>query len=196
MTNYKSEISKEELSELPMIAFEGEIICVDKEEDIKDAVEYLKQFEILGFDTETKPSFKKGVSNNVCLLQLSTEERAYLFRLHIIGFTEEIMSLLEADDIRKVGVGVHEDIVGLNKLRKFKHKNFFELQTFAKSFGIENISLKKLCGIVLDSTISKRQQVSNWEKEDLTPAQQKYAATDAWTSLKIHDTLRTNYYLN
>lgn len=196
MINYKSEISKEELAELPMIAFKGDIICVDKEEDIKEAIQYLKQFEILGFDTETKPSFKKGVSNNVCLLQLSTDERAYLFRLHITGFTDEIKYLLESDDIRKVGVGVHEDIVGLNKLRKFKHRNFFELQIFAKSFGIENISLKKLCGIVLNSTISKRQQVSNWEKEDLTPAQQRYAATDAWTSLKIHDTLRTNYYLD
>jgi len=193
MVEYKSIITKEELAELPSMAFNGEIHCIDKLTDIAPAVNYLKQYDVLGFDSETKPSFKKGMSNNVCLLQLSTQEHAFLFRLHEIGLQPQVAALLSSSEIRKIGVGVYDDILGLKKLHDFKQANFFELQTFVKSLGIENISLKKLCGIVLGGKISKKQQVSNWEKEELSEGQKKYAATDAWAALRIYEELCSNY---
>ncbi len=193
MIELKTTISKEELAELPLTAFEGEIHCIDNVDEVFPAVEYLMQQEIIGFDSETKPSFKKGVINNVCLLQLSTLEHAFLFRLNMIGMTPELTGVLADPNILKVGVGIHDDILGLKKLRSFKDAGFVELQTVAKEIGVENYSLKKLCGIVLGGRISKRQQVSNWEQEELTQAQKLYAATDAWAALAIFNELNSSY---
>ncbi|MGB5988331.1 MAG: 3'-5' exonuclease [Marinifilaceae bacterium] len=195
MDKYKNIITKEELAELPSMAFEGEIHTIDKIEDVEAAVNYLKKYSIIGFDSETKPSFKKGQSNSVCLLQLSTREHAFLFRLNIIGLLPEIAFLLASRKIKKIGVGIHDDIVGLKKLFAFKEAAFVELQTLAQENGIENISLKKLCGIVLGGKISKKQQVSNWEKPDLSEGQKKYAATDAWAALRIYEDLCASYDL-
>jgi len=190
---YKSTISKDELAELPSMAFEGKIHCIDKLADVEPAVRYLKQHSVLGFDSETKPAFKKGVVNNVCLLQLSTQDHAFLFRLNVIGFLPELASILSSRRIKKIGVGIHDDILGLKKINNFKHANFVELQSMVQEVGIENISLKKLCGIVLGGKISKKQQVSNWEKVELSDSQKKYAATDAWAALKIYEELCSCY---
>lgn len=189
MEKYKSIITKEELAALPSMAFEGRIHTIDKVEDVKDAVDYLQKQTVIGFDSETKPSFKKGQANNVCLLQLSTREHAFLFRLNIIGLLPEIASILASRKIQKIGVGIHDDIVGLKKLFTFKQSGFVELQTLVQEHGIENISLKKLCGIVLGGKISKKQQVSNWEKTELSEGQKRYAATDAWAALRIYEDL-------
>lgn len=193
MIELKTSISKEELAELPLTAFEGKIHCIDSHDDVFPAVEYLMQQDIIGFDSETKPSFKKGVINNVCLLQLSTLEHAFLFRLHMIGMPYELANILSDPEIIKVGVGIHDDIVGLKKLKRFKDAGFIELQNIAKEIGVENFSLKKLGGIVLGGRISKRQQVSNWEQEELTKAQKLYAATDAWAALAIFNELNSSY---
>jgi ribonuclease D len=195
MGEYKNVISKEELAELPLMAFEGNIHCIDKIADVEPAVRYLKQYSVIGFDSETKPSFRKGESNNVCLLQLSTNEHAFLFRLNVIGLLPEIASLLSSRKIQKIGVGIHDDILGLKKLLPFRQASFVELQTLVQEFGIEHISLKKLCGIVLGGKISKKQQVSNWEKEHLSDGQKKYAATDAWAALRIFEELQACYNL-
>lgn len=192
---YKNIITKEELADLPLMAFEGEIHCIDKLVDVEPAVRYLKQHSILGFDSETKPSFKKGQTNNVCLLQLSTNDHAFLFRLNIIGLLPEIASILSSRKIQKIGVGIHDDILSLKKIQPFRQSGFIELQTLVQEYGIEHISLKKLCGIVLGGKISKKQQVSNWEKEDLSDGQKKYAATDAWAALRIYEELCSSYNL-
>lgn len=193
MLELKKSISKEELAELPLTAFGGDIHCIDSKEEVFPAVEYLMQHEIIGFDSETKPSFKKGIINNVCLLQLSTDDHAFLFRLHKIGMCHHLAGILSDPDIIKVGVGIHDDILGLKKLKHFKENGFIELQSIAKEIGVENYSLKKLSGIVLGGRISKRQQVSNWEQENLTQAQKLYAATDAWAALAIFNELNACY---
>jgi ribonuclease D len=184
---FKESITKEELVDLPLKWFEGEIIVVDTKEKLKSAVDVLSKAAIVGFDTETKPAFKKGVFNHVALLQLSTKTKAFLFRLNQIGLPREICKILADPNIIKPGVAIHDDIKGLRLIRKFNPGGFVELQDSAKELGIQNFSLKKLTAIACGFRISKGQQLTNWEADALTEKQQIYAATDAWTSLEIYE---------
>jgi len=186
---YKESIDKEELAELPLIQFEGKITLVESNEDYLISIEYLTQQKMLGFDTETKPAFKKGVVYEVALLQLATKDRAFLFRLNKIGLPNDLKSILENPEIEKIGVAIRDDIKGLQKLNNFKPGGFVELQEHVKSYGIQDFSLKKLSAIVLGFRISKAQRVTNWEALELSEAQQVYAATDAWISHRIYESL-------
>ncbi|RXQ96122.1 3'-5' exonuclease domain-containing protein 2 [Ancylomarina salipaludis] len=192
MISFQKSITKEEINELPLEAFEGEIVIIDSEEGLEEAVEYLKQFPVLGFDTETKPSFTKGNVNPVALLQLSSFEKSFLFRLNRIGLPFPLIDLLSDPEIIKVGAAIKDDIRGLQDIKDFDGNSFLELQQYVSSFGIENYSLKKLAAIVLKIRISKRQQVSNWEAAELSLGQLRYAATDAWVSLEIYNALRAS----
>lgn len=189
---FKESISKEELTEMPLKRFEGEIVVVDSRKKLQQAIDELNAAPIIGFDTETKPSFKKGVINKVALLQLSTKNRAFLFRLNRIGLPKEIAAILADENIIKPGVAIRDDIKGLQALKKFKAAGFVELQDVAKEMGILNFSLKKLSAIACGFRISKGQQLSNWEADVLTEAQQRYAATDAWAALEIFETFSNN----
>jgi len=182
---FRKSITDKEINELPQIQFEGNIHIIDKDNKIYDAVEELKRHSVIGFDTETKPNYRKGQRNKVALLQLATENDAYLFRLHYLTDFNSIYSILSDEKIIKVGVAINGDFKELNHLQKFEPKNFVELQKYVKKFEIENIGLKKMVAIILGGKISKRQQRSNWEKSPLTEAQILYAATDAWTPLLI-----------
>ena len=186
---YRESIDKDELAELPLIQLEGDITLVESKEDYLDSNEYLSQQTLLGFDTETKPAFKKGVVYEVALLQLAPVDRAFLFRLNKIGLPNGLKNILENPDIQKIGVAIRDDIKGLQKLNHFKPDGFIELQDHVKDFGIQDFSLKKLSAIVLGFRISKAQRVTNWEAPDLTEAQQIYAATDAWISHRIFESL-------
>ena len=186
---YRESIDKDELAELPLIQFEGNITLVESKEDYQASLDYLSQQTLLGFDTETKPAFKKGVVYEVALLQLATEERAFLFRLNKIGLPNGLKNILENPEIQKIGVAIRDDIKGLQKLNHFKPGGFIELQDHVKDFGIQDFSLKKLSAIVLGFRISKAQRVTNWEAPDLTEAQLIYAATDAWISHRIFESL-------
>ncbi|MCZ4696247.1 3'-5' exonuclease domain-containing protein 2 [Ancylomarina euxinus] len=192
MISFQKTITKEEINNLPLEAFEGEIVIIDSDEGLEEAVEYLKQFPVLGFDTETKPSFTKGNVNSVALLQLSSFEKSFLFRLNRIGLPFPIIDLLSDPEIIKVGAAIKDDIKGLQDISDFDGNSFLELQQYVSSFGIENFSLKKLAAIVLKIRISKRQQVSNWEAVELSVGQLRYAATDAWVSLEIYNALRAS----
>ncbi len=189
---FKESITKEELTELPLKWFEGEIVLVDSYEKVNYAAGVLSQSSVIGFDTETKPSFKKGVVNKVSLLQLSVHNQAFLFRLNKIGLPEEIVTILANPNIIKPGVAIRDDIKALQGIKRFKPGGFVELQDYAKDLGILNFSLKKLAAIVLGFRISKTQQLSNWEAETLSEAQQIYAATDAWTALEIFENFSRN----
>ena len=183
---FPDRIEKAHVSILPPCDITGEIIVIDRAEDVAPAIEELKQCPLIGFDTETRPSFKKGESNTVSLLQLATGKRAYLFRLKKIGKNELLRNLLESEEHLKVGLSVHDDFHALNRWMPRKPKNFIELQKYVKAFGIEEMSLQKIYAIVFHKKISKRQQLSNWEAEELTLAQQQYAAIDAWACRDIY----------
>lgn len=182
-------ITKEALEDLPLSAFEGDIYLVENEEQFHAAIQYLKGQDILGFDTETKPSFKKGQIHQVAMLQLATFDRAYIFRINKIGLPNSLKAILSNEQITKTGVAIRDDIKALQKISPFTPKGFVELQDEVKEFGIHDFSLKKITGIVLGFRISKSQRLSNWEADHLTKAQLSYAATDAWVSCEIFNSL-------
>jgi ribonuclease D len=190
-------ISKEEINELALGQFEGEIFLIEDLDDVEEVADFLSQHPIIGFDTETKPAFKKGVINQVSLLQLSTPSQAFLFRTHKTGFPDLIRNVLEKEHIIKVGAAVHDDIKGLAKLTdSFYPNSFFDLNDELKKVGFENVGVRNLCAMVLNMRISKSEQVSNWEAVKLTQKQQRYAATDAWACLEIYKKLKTEGYLD
>ena len=191
------QITKEEINELPLGQFEGEIYLVNKVDEVEEVVDFLETQSILGFDTETKPAFRKGVINPVSLLQISTKTQAFLFRLNDIGFPNELRALLEREHIVKVGAAVHDDLKGLSKLTdSFYPNSFFDLNDELKKVGFHNVGVRNLCGMVLKMRISKSEQVSNWESPILTEKQQRYAATDAWACLEIFQLLKKEGYLD
>lgn len=175
------------------LIFQGKIIvCTEFCDHYTSTINFLNHQTILGFDTETRPSFKKGISNKTTLIQFSTHDTAVLFRLINYKIPDLVIRLLENNNIKKVGVGIAQDIRQLQELRKFNPIGFIDLQTLAKKNGIETLSLRKLCEHFLSKKISKRQQLSNWELKELTEAQIRYAATDAYAALLIYEKMIFN----
>ena len=177
------------ISDLPVASFPGRIEVVQGIPQAERAIRYLLSQDILGFDTETKPSFQKGQMNQVALLQVSSPDLCFLFRLNQIGLPQCIVRLLSDERITKVGLSVIEDLNKIRVYRRFKNGQFVELQNFVEEFGIEDKSLRKLYANVFGQKISKRQQLSNWEADVLTDAQKLYAATDAWACIKLYQEL-------
>lgn len=186
---FQETITVEEIQEYDLSWFKGEIVVVDNLNTFNRVIPELKRSAILGFDTETRPSFKKGHKNKVSLIQLSTGKLACLFRLNKIGLPPELAALLADPKIIKAGVAIHDDIKVLSKIRKFTPGGFVDLQKYVKDFGIQSSGLKKLTAIILGFRISKRQQVTDWEAEELSEPQQVYAATDAWVCREIYKKL-------
>lgn len=182
-------ISNDTLNELPLRHYEGEVVVIENADEIPQMMGHLKSCNVLGFDTETKPAFKKGQTNQISLLQISSEEKTFLVRLNKTGLTKELVGLLASDEILKVGVGIRDDIRGLKRLTAFEDGGFIELQTKATDLGVKDFSLKKLAGILLEFRVSKRQRLSNWETETLSEGQITYAATDSWVALEIYKSL-------
>lgn len=187
--NFCDKISNEQTALLPAVEFCGEIRIVEHERDIEAACKYLREQSVIGFDTETRPSFRPGVMFRVSLLQLSSREVCYLFRLNKIPLAKPILQLLEDRSTLKIGADVAGDLRSLRKIRRFRDGGFVDLQTIAPEWGIEEKSLRKLSAIVLGKRVSKAQRLSNWEAATLTDKQQLYAATDAWVCTRIYDRL-------
>lgn len=187
---FQHSISPDEIKDLPVAGFEGKIVIVDSSEKLAYACQELSKERIIGFDTETRPSFKAGVTYNVSLIQLSTADTCYLIRLGSVRMERCLMHLLESRTTLKVGVDVLGDIRNLNKVRHFRAAGFVELQKEVEAFGIEDKSLRKMAAIILGVGVSKAQRLSNWEAKELTAAQIRYAATDAWICLEMYDKLQ------
>jgi ribonuclease D len=186
---YKENITPEEIAEHELSWFKGEIVVVEDLSTFHRVIPKLMGVSVLGFDTETRPNFKKGRKNAVSLIQLSSEDLACLFRINKIGLPEELIRILSDPGVIKAGVAVHDDIRFLSGVKKFTPGGFVDLQNYVRDFGIQSSGLKKLTAIVLGFRISKRQQVTDWEAEQLTEAQQIYAATDAWVCREIYNKL-------
>ena len=184
-----TKISKEQVAELETAVFPGRISVIQSESEAEKAVSYLEKFELIGFDTETRPSFTKGVVRKIALMQLSTNDTCFLFRLNLIGIPECLIRLLIASDITKIGLSLKDDFAAIRKRIQLEPKGFIELQSFVKKFGIEDNGLQRIYAILFGERISKGQRLSNWEADILTEAQQKYAALDAWACLQIYNKL-------
>lgn len=185
----KRKISKEEIKDLPIAEFKGRIIVIQTEEEAIKATVFLRSQHLVGIDSETRPMFSRGQSHKVALLQISTEECCFLFRLNMIGLTPAIIALLEDEECIKVGLSLHDDFMMLHKRASFTQKSCIELQDFVHPFGIRELSLQKIYAILFNEKISKAQRLSNWEAEILSDKQKVYAATDAWTCILIYKRL-------
>lgn len=185
-------IDNEEILKLPRISFPGEIVVVSNEEDLDNWLPKLSKSNIIGFDTETKPSFKKGSLNSVALLQLASNDIALIIRVKSAGIPKKLLQLLQNEKILKIGAAIHDDIKSIQKIKPFTPAGFIDLQNFAKEKKIESMSVRKLAAIVLNVRVSKSQQLSNWESETLTEAQLQYAATDAWICGEIYKKMINN----
>lgn len=183
---YREHITNEEVNELPVGLFGGEIVVVDDEKKIRKACSYLRKQSVIGFDTETRPSFSKGVTNKVSLLQLAAGEKAFLFRVNMIALERPILRLFETQKVLKIGAAIRDDIRGLQQLRRFTPKGFLDLQSIVGEYGIAELSVRKMAAITLGVKVSKAQRLSNWEAPSLGDPQQRYAATDAWITREIY----------
>ena len=179
-------ISKDEINTLSPYIFNGKITLIESEADAQIAITSLQKESILGFDTETRAAFRKGESYDVSLLQLATDTEAYLFRLNKFPLIQELADILANPEIVKAGVGLKDDIIALKKLLPFKDSNFIDLADIAKQQNIKNFGLRALTAICLNKKLSKKSKISNWERQELTPAQITYAACDAVVGFQIY----------
>ena len=187
--SYIHHYSKDLIQWLPLAAFGGEVIVVDTPEKVEEAVAYLSKQTAVGVDTESRPSFTRGVHYPTALLQIATEERCYLFRLTHVGMPQALADLFANPKITKVGLAFKDDIAGLRRRRDFKPANCIDLQTIVPKYGILDMGLQKIFAICFGRKISKAQQLTNWENSHLTPDQARYASTDAWATLLIYKDL-------
>ena len=183
-------ITTEEINNLPLRSFNGKTVVISDPEQLGKIVREIESHEVVGFDTETRPSFKKGQVFQVSLLQLAIPKKVFLIRLNHTSVTEELAGLFSNPRIIKAGVGIRDDLKALQKLRKFEPVNCYDLSSLAKEAGLQVESVKKLTALLLGFRISKSAQTSNWEVMTFTQKQIEYAATDAWVCLELFEKLK------
>lgn len=182
-----SHFDKKAITSLPLVVFPGRIITIITAGEAEKAVDYLLSCDIMGVDTETRPCFHRGEQHKVALLQVSTRDTCFLFRLNMTGITPAIKRLLEDKSVKKVGLSWHDDIRGLEARIKFTPGLFIDLQDMVGNLGIKDLSLQKLYANLFHMKISKRERLSNWEAAMLSWKQKQYAAIDAWTCIHLYD---------
>jgi len=180
---------KQRIPDLPRVLFEGRIVVILTESEAQKAVDYLLSQPILGVDTETRPSFKKGRANKVALLQVASHEVCFLFRLNQLGISPAVKRLLEDKKVPKIGLSWHDDLNMLHKSGDFETGRFVDLQDHVREIGVEDLSLQKLYANFFGQKISKRERLTNWEADVLNDKQKQYAATDAWACIMLYEEL-------
>ena len=193
----KTEITKAEVNDLPLGKFEGQIIVVDSIKKMGPAIECIERENIIGVDTETRPTFKKGTLNKTALIQVATRKKVYLFRLNKMGLPFSLVNIFENPKIQKIGIAMLQDMKELSdQFHPFKYNNVTDLNILCKTLKFENIGARNLTAMLLGFRISKRQQTSNWEADILNESQLRYAATDAWVARQIYLHLYYNKEFN
>ena len=182
----KRHITKQEINQLPMRQYEGEIVLCKTPEEAREAALKLQKESLLGFDTETRPAFRRGERYDPSLLQLAGEKVVYLFQIQQTGLIPELLEILSSRDILKAGVAIERDITELEAMKPFDSNGFVELAGYAEQNQIKNLGLRGMAALLFGFRISKREQVSNWARKELTDSQLVYAATDAWLGRKIY----------
>ena len=190
MKTIYNKFDKAKIAALPRVLFKGRIVVVLTERDADKAVRYLLSQPILGVDTETRPSFKKGQMHQVALLQVSSYDVCFLFRLNQLGLSPSVKRLLEDKQVPKIGLSLRDDLLSLHKLGDFNAGYFIDLQDHMREIGVEDLSLQKLYANFFAQKISKREQLTNWEADILQDKQKLYAATDAWSCIMLYEELQ------
>lgn len=189
---YQPTITNDQINEMPVGHFPGRVLVVDSDETMAEAERILAGETLVGYDTETRPSFEKGIKYGMALVQISTADVALLFRVKLAPLSETIRTMLSSPDVIKVGAAIRDDIRGMHKVAEFRPAGFIDLQSVVKRWGIEELSVKKMAAIVLGIKVSKAQRLTNWEAVRLTAPQQDYAAMDAWVCREIYLRLRAD----
>ena len=182
-------ISKEDLQKMPVQVFEGQVVIIEQPEQVAEAVSYLSKRKVVGVDTESRPSFKRGMHYPTALVQIADRKRCYLFRLTHIGMPQELADFFANPNVCKVGLAFRDDIIGLRRRRNFNPANCVDIQSMVAQYGILEMGLQKIFAICFGRKISKTQQLTNWENTHLTQEQARYASTDAWATLLIYEDL-------
>ncbi|MBR5656139.1 MAG: 3'-5' exonuclease domain-containing protein 2 [Prevotella sp.] len=185
-----NKFDKEEISKLPSVNFTGRIIVVMTANEAEKAVNYLLSQDILGVDTETRPSFRKGENYQVSLLQVSSRDICFLFRLNLMGMPPAVIRLLENKEVPMIGLSWHDDLTMLRRRTNFEPGRFIDIQDMVGDLGIADLSLQKLYANIFHQHISKRQRLSNWNADVLNDKQKIYAATDAWACINLYDEIK------
>ena len=188
-------IDKQAVNEMPRVTFPGRIHVISAISQVRSAVNALRTAPIVGFDTETRPSFRRGERHSIALLQLSTDSDAFLFRINKTGIPQPLKQYLEDPQSIKVGLSTPDDFHQLASVCDFHPAGFIELQDHVKQYSISDMSLQKIYAILFQHKISKGQQLTNWEAPQLTDAQQAYAAIDAWACQRIYRHLRDGNFI-
>lgn len=186
---FEKYISKEEVMELPLTSYEGKVVMATTQETIEDALVEIVKHPVVGFDTEARPTFKKGQIRNVSLIQVAIPDKVFLFRIRQTGLFPSLVEFLSNEEVVKVGIGLEDDILLLNRLKAFQPGGFFDLNPKFKELGAESIGARNLAAMIMGIRISKSAQTSNWEAAELSRKQVAYAATDAWICLEIYKKL-------
>ncbi len=189
---YPNSIPQDAVNALPQAVFEETVVLVEDPGAVPELCHQIRQYKVLGFDTESRPSFKKGRKNSIALLQLAAPGIVWLFRLKRMGLPEELVRIFEDRTIKKVGVATRDDLVGLQEYRNFTPRGFIDLANYTDAFHIQDNGLRKIAAIILGVKISKSQQLSNWDQPVLTEKQIRYACIDAWACLEIYNHLNNN----
>ncbi len=187
---YSLVISKEQLAKLPKVTYPGCVKVVNTTAEMRRAIAILKKYDILGFDTESRPTFRKGATIHVSLIQIATEDVCFLFRIRKISDISPLKEIIESEKILKIGLSLHDDFNIMSHDHNFQPKGFVDLQKIVPEYNFGNTSLQKIYAILFDERITKSQQLSNWDAEELSDAQLSYAAIDAWACIRIYKKLR------
>ncbi len=183
-------MTKEQINACPVRKYQGRIHLVRTSEQVEQAVRQLEQEEVLGFDTETRPTFRVGQSYPPSVLQLAGEQAVYVFQLRHCRLSKALRRLLANPKIIKAGVALDRDVQELNKLAPFEPAGFVDIGKLAKQAGCMNHGLRGLASLLLEFRVSKKSRTSNWAQRTLSPAQIEYAATDAWVGRELYHKLQ------
>ena len=178
-------ISREDMAKLPIGRYEGRVRLVEAPADLEEALADFRQESIVGFDTETRPAFKKGESHLPCLVQAATARAVYLFQLRRTEVIPVVAELLADPRIVKAGISLKDDLRTLKQVFPFAEKNMLDLGFVARRSGFGQTGVRNLAGILLGLRIPKGTKTSNWAAPQLSPAQVAYAATDAWACREL-----------
>ena len=194
MKKYKK-LSKNEINSLPQIQFNGDVEVLSSSDNVQAAVNHLMNYDLIGFDTETKPTFVKGPLNPPSILQLACIDKVYIFQLDNEILYKKLFSILSNKNITKCGVSVDRDLIELMYLSPFDPLSFVDLGNIARDYDVPHHGLRGLVAMFLKHRISKGAQISDWSKTVLSQSQITYAATDAWISLKLFEAFEQNDFL-
>jgi len=190
LDRYRRTLRSEEINELPIVRYEGKVGLVRSEGELEAALDLLAREELLGFDTETRPSFRKGRVNQPALIQLAASDRIFLVQLAFVPFGAGLAALLSDEKILKVGVGIWDDLRELGKLYPFEGAGAVDLGDLARSLKLPTQGLRNMTANLLGRRISKGPRCSNWSLSNLSPRQIAYAATDAWIGRELYLQMR------